>query len=58
MSINSRGHHDAKVSSLLLFPLPSHGSATWIVQAKKSVRIKDIDGKLNKLIENYETQNI
>jgi len=58
VSINSRGHHDAKFLSLLLFPLPSHGSETWTVEVKESVRIEDTDGEFNKWIENYETQNI
>jgi len=58
MSTNGRGHHDANFSSPPLFPLPSHGSETWTVEAKESVRLKDTDGKFNKWIETYETQNI
>jgi hypothetical protein len=48
VSINCKGHHDAKFSSLLLFPLPSHGSEKWTVEAKENVRIKDTDVKFSK----------
>jgi hypothetical protein len=58
LSINCRDHRDAKFSSLLLFPLPPHGSETWTAQANESVRIKNADVKFSKWIKNYETKNI
>jgi hypothetical protein len=51
VNINCRGHHGAKFSSPLLFPLPSHGSGKWTVEAKESVRIKDTDVKFSKWIK-------
>ena len=56
VSINCRGHHDANFPSLLLSSLPSHGSATWTVEAKESVRIKDTQVKFSKWREKHETQ--
>ena len=58
VSINCRVQYDAKFSRLLLSTLPSHGSETWTVETKESVRIKDTDMKFSKRIENYETHNI
>jgi hypothetical protein len=57
VSINCRGHHGAKFSSLLLFLLSSHGNEKLTVEAKVSVRMEYTNVKFSKWIENCETKN-